>query len=136
MEKSKLISVFIAKLKMAFPNYFKVLSNQQMLDLIALYQDMLGGYNEQILDKVAKDIIKTRKYMPSIAEIVELCDNTKIEVRNDIVEKMKEDGYFKSPNELDKIYMWLEEGIIPEWFKKDMMTYYNKMINKNKLIEG
>lgn len=136
MEQSKLISVFIAKLKMAYPNYFKELSYEQVLDLIALYQEMLGNYNEQTLNKVAKEIIKTKKYMPSISEIIELCDNCKVRVQNEIVEKMIEDGYFKSPREIDKIYMWLEEGIIPKWFKEDMMKYYNKMIETKNLIEG
>ena len=136
MEQSKLISVFIAKLKVAYPNYFKDLSNEQMIDLITLYQDMLGEYNEQTLNQVAKEIIKTKKYMPSVSEIIELCDNTKTQTRNEIVEKMIEDGYFKDPREIDKIYLWLSEGIIPGWFKKDMMKYYNKMIENKKLIEG
>lgn len=136
MEKSKSISVFIAKLKMAYPNYFKELSNEQMLDLIALYQDMLGNYNEQTLDKVAKEIIKTKKYMPSISEIIDLCDECKVHVQNEIVEYMIKDGYFKSPREIDKIYMWMEEGIIPEWFRNDMKKYYNKMIGIKNLIEG
>lgn len=136
MEKSKSISVFIAKLKMAYPNYFKELSNEQMLDLIALYQDMLGNYNEQTLDKVAKEIIKTKKYMPSISEIIELCDECKVHVQNEIVEYMIKDGYFKSPREIDKIYMWMEEGIIPEWFRNDMKKYYSKMIGTKNLIEG
>ena len=136
MEQSKLISVFIAKLKMAYPNYFKDLSNQQMLDLIALYQDMLGNYNEQTLDKVAKDIIKTKKYMPSMSEIIELCDNCKIHVQNEIVEYMIKDGYFHSPREIEKVYLWLEEGLIPAWFKEDMKKYYSKMIGTKNLIEG
>lgn len=137
MEQSKLISVFIAKLKMAFPNYFKDLSNQQMLDLIALYQDMLGNYSEEILNKVVKDIIKTKKYMPSISEIIDLCDNCKVYVQNEIVDYMIQDGYFKAQSELEKVYLWLEEGLIPAWFKEDMKKYYSKMIeNKKLLIEG
>ena len=137
MGQSKLISMFITKLKIAYPNFFKDMSNEQFLELVALYQDMLGSYNEQTLNEGAKQIIKTKKYMPSISEIIEICDSVKTHVRNEIVEKMIQDGYFKSPREIDKIYMWLEEGIIPEWFKKDMMKYYNTMIQtrENKLLE-
>ena len=136
MEQSKLISVFIAKLKMAFPNYFKDISNEDLLEMVALYQEMLGSYNEATLNEVAKKIITTKKYMPSIAEIIELCDNCKIHVQNEIVEYMIQEGYFKSPNEIDKIYMWLGEGIIPKWFKEDMKKYYSKMIGTKNLIEG
>ena len=136
MEQSKLISVFIAKLKMAFPNYFKDISNEDLLEMVALYQEMLGSYNEATLNEVAKKIITTKKYMPSIAEILEICENTKVYVQNEIVEYMIQEGYFKSPNEIDKIYMWLGEGIIPKWFKEDMKKYYNKMIGTKKLIEG
>lgn len=136
MEQSKLISVFIAKLKMAFPNYFKDISNEDLLEMVALYQEMLGSYNEATLNEVAKKIITTKKYMPSIAEILEICENTKVYVQNEIVEYMIQEGYFKSPNEIDKIYMWLGEGIIPKWFKEDMKKYYSKMIGTKNLIEG
>ena len=132
MEQSKLISIFIAKLKIAFPNYFKELSNEQILEMVSLYQEMLGSYNEQTLSDVAKTIIKTKKYMPSISEIIELCDSNKVEIKNEIIEKMIEDGYFKNPREIEKIYMWLEENIIPEWFKEEMKKYYNVMIMNNK----
>ena len=138
MEKSKKISKFIAKLKPFYPKYFNDLKKEDFVILTNTYNEMLGSYSEEALNEVAKDIIKTKKYMPSISEIIELCDSTKTRVRNEIVEKMIKDDYFKDPREIDKIYMWLEEGIIPEWFKKDMMKYYNQMIDtKNqKLIES
>ena len=135
-DKLKSISSFIAKLKMAYPYYFKDLTEEDTLDMVMMYQDMLGGYSEQTLDKVAKDIIKTKKYMPSLSEIIELCDNCKIHVQNEIVEYMIKDGYFHSPREIEKVYLWLEEGLIPAWFKEDMKKYYSKMIGTKNLIEG
>ena len=136
MEQSKLISVFIAKLRVAYPNYFKDMSNEQILELVVLYQDMLSGYNEQTLNEALKQIIKTKRFMPSISEIIEVCDGVKTQVRNEIVEEMIKDGYFKSPRGVEKTYLWLEEGIIPGWLKKDMMKYYNKIIKMPKMIEG
>ena len=136
MEKSKSISVFIAKLKLAYPNYFKELNNKQVLEMVGLYQEMLGNYNQETLDVVAKEIIKTKKYMPSISEIIDLCEEKKLHIRNEIVEKMIDDGYFKSQIEIEKVYGWLEEGIIPKWFKQDMMKYYNKMIENKTLMIG
>lgn len=131
----KKISSFIAKMKIAYPRYFNELKNEDFIGLSNMLEEILKNYNEETLNEVAKTIIITKKYMPSISDILEICDNTKVQTRNEIVEKMVEDGYFKSPQEIDKVYFWLSENIIPEWFKKDMMKYYNKMID-NKIYIG
>jgi hypothetical protein len=138
METSKLISIFIAKLKIAYPNYFKELSSEQMLEMISLYQDMLGEYNEETLNIAAKEIIKAKKFYPSLSEIIEICERSKTYKRDRIIELMKEDGYFKDSTELEKVYMWLEEGIIPSWLKEDMKKYAKLEIqNKERiLLEG
>ena len=136
MKKSKKISSFIATLKIAYPRYFNEMINEDFVSFTNMLEDMLGNYNEQTLDKVAKDIIKTKRYMPSLSEIIELCDNCKIHIQNEIVEYMIKDGYFKAQSELEKVYLWLEEGKIPAWFKEDMKKYYSKMIENKKLIEG
>ena len=94
-DKSKLISSFIAKLKMAYPYYFKDFNEEDTLDMVMMYQEMLGSYNEATLNEVAKKIITTKKSMPSIAEILEICENTKVYVQNEIVEYMIQEGYFK-----------------------------------------
>lgn len=136
MEKSKKISSFIATLKVAYQRYFNEMKNEDFVSFTNMLEDMLGNYSEEILNKVAKDIIKTKKYMPSLSEIIELCDNCKIHVQNEIVEYMIKDGYFHSPREIEKVYLWLEEGLIPAWFKEDMKKYYSKMIGTKNLIEG
>ena len=136
MENKKKISLFLTKLKLAYPRYFNELKNEDFIGLSNMLEEMLGNYNEQTLDNVAKEIIKTKKYMPSISDILEMCENSKGRVRNEIIEKMIEDGYFKSPQEIDKVYMWLSEGIIPSWLKNDMYEYYNKMLGSQKLIES
>lgn len=136
MKQDKKISLFISKLKIAYPRYFNELKNEDFIGLSNMLEEMLKDYKEETLNEVAKTIIKTKKYMPSISEILELCDNTKVRVRNEIIEKMIEDKYFKSPQEIDKVYLWLEEGIIPQWLRKDMIKYYNKMIGNKLLIGG
>lgn len=40
-----------------------------------------------------------------------------------IVEVMLERGYFHSKTEYEKAKKWIAEGVIPEWFKKDMKEY-------------
>ena len=136
MENKKKISLFLTKLKLAYPRYFKELSNEDFIGLSNMLEEMLEKYNEVALNKVAKQIITTKKYMPTVAEILEMCEDTKVYVQNEIVDYMIKDGYFKAQSELEKVYLWLEEGLIPAWFKEDMKKYYNKMIGTKKLIEG
>ena len=136
MENKKKISLFLTKLKLAFPRYFKELNNEDFIGLSNMLEEMLERYNEAALNKVAKKIITTKKFMPTVAEILEMCEDTKVYVQNEIVDYMIQDGYFKAQSELEKVYLWLEEGIIPVWFKEDMKKYYNKMIGTKNLIEG
>lgn len=73
--------------------------------------------------KAIKQIIPKNKFMPSIAELLEECRNvskTNIEL---ILESMQQDNYFKDSRELEKVYTWLDQGIIPSWLKEDMKAY-------------
>lgn len=138
MTQSKKISSFIAKLKVAYPKFFNDLEDNDFIALIGLYEEMLGGYNEETLNETAKSIIKTMKYMPSIKEILEICNETKTYKRNEIIELMINDGYFKNEREIEKVYMWMEENIIPSWLKEDMKKYYRPGVGnqETKLIES
>lgn len=77
-------------------------------------------------------IIKQNKYMPSIAEINEKCNEIENQYKYVILERMKENGYFKSEREYTKAIHFLDEGVIPQWFKEDM----NKFLNENKKLEN
>ena len=136
MEKSKLISTFIAKLKIAFPNYFKDISNNNLIEMIGLYQEMLGNYNENVLNKAIETIIKMKRFMPSISEIIEVCENEKINERNLIIDEMIKDKYFKNEREIEKVYLWISEGIIPKWLQEDMKKYYSKLLENKKILIG
>ena len=131
------ITRFIMILKTAYPYSYKDMNEEEIENLIGLYQEMLSNYNSETLDVVAKEIIKTKKYLPSISEIIEMCEEKKVCKRNEIIELMIKDNYFKSPQEIEKVYMWIGEGIIPNWLKEDMKKYYNKLIEnkEQKLLE-
>ena len=148
MEKSKLIGSLIIRLKTAYPYYFKDLKEEETLGMYAMYEEELSQYNEETLINAIKEIIRTSKYMPSLNEIIEMCEKSRVHQTNEIVELMWKDGYFKKGayGELDdsqayrnynKTLKFIEEGIIPEWLKEDMKKYYNQMLtNKEvKLIE-
>lgn len=134
MEHSKSVSSAIAKLKIAYPYYFKELKTEEFAGLISMYQEFLSGYNESTISNAIKFIISKNKYMPSINELIAECEKCKTYRGNVILSKMKTDGYFKrgSVGELDEIHasrnyekalMWLEKNIIPTWLLNDMKEY-------------
>lgn len=121
---------FIAKLKIAYPTYFNKLEDIEFASLLKLYAKELKNYNADILEEVFNKIINGNSFMPSLNEIKIYCKEAEKEQSFLIIEKMKDDGYFKKEQEYDKILMWLEKGIIPSWFKNDMENY-KKLEAKN-----
>lgn len=137
MEHSKLISNFIAKLKIAYPYYFDKLSNDEFIGLVRIYQEELEKYDGKVLEIAYKNIIRNSKFMPSLKEIIDECEysidlNAK-SVNNKIIEKMIEDGYFKNSNEIKKTYRFIKSGVIPNWLMEDMKKYKNKLLEYNKV---
>lgn len=138
MEISKLVSSIIAKLKIAYPYYFKELNDEEFIGLTGMYQEQLGCYDYEIVMRAINKIIKTSKFMPTIAEILDNCENQVSSYSLEILNKMKEDGYFKYGvcGELDesqqsrnyeKAINFVSRGIIPEWLLEDMQKYGYKV---------
>jgi len=134
MEQSRLISSAIAKLKIAYPYYFKELKTEELAGLISMYQEYLSGYNDLTINSAIKSIISKSKYMPSINELIDECEHSKTYRGNEILSRMNADGYFKygAVCELDDVHatrnyekalMWVEKGIIPTWLLEDMKKY-------------
>lgn len=153
MEQSKSISVIIAKLKIAYPYYFKDMNDEDFVMFTKMYQEQFSGYNPKILLYAIENIIRTSKFMPTIADIVEACDKGIVDYKFKILDVMRDAGYFKKSNygELDDIHAnrnyekavnWLTRGIIPDWFMKDLKEYgfQNEMLLENgnniKLLEA
>lgn len=134
MDKSKLISNVIAKLKIAYPYYFKDLNTEELTGLISMYQSNLSIYDYKTVLTIIDEIIKTSRFMPSMAEIIEKCEKHKAKQGNVILEKMLKDGYFKKSEfgelsgeqeirNYEKSLMWLENKLIPNWLLNDMKKY-------------
>lgn len=137
MEQSSLISNVIIKLQIAYPSYFNKLSQEESIALAQMYKDELSKYSEEILSSSIKNIIRNNKFMPNLSEIIDECEKNNKRYVNGIIELMKQDGYFKNATELDKVYMWLDKGIIPSWLKEDMSKYdLEQLTNKTLMIEG
>lgn len=137
MEKSELISSLVAELRIAYPNYFKDFNKEMTLAMVRQYSNYFSKYEEDILKLTFYEVIKTSKYMPSIAELIERCERNRKKVAFKILSLMEKDGYFKKSanGELDEVQefinrekavAWLNSGNIPEWFKKDMNSYLDK----------
>ena len=100
-------------------------------DTIKIWYIQFKDIKYNILLNAVTSIVRKNKYMPSISEILEECDNASNKVKYDILEKMKKSNYFKTSLEYEKANKWLEKNIIPEWFKNDMKLYINKQIGVN-----
>lgn len=95
-----------------------------------VYYDFLQKYNYDVFRSAVTKIIETSKYLPKVADIIEACEKQKHNNQFEIIEYMKEKGYFKSPLEYDKTIHFLNEGIIPEWFKEHMKKYYDMLLKE------
>lgn len=140
MEQSKLISGVIAKLKVAYPYYFKELTDEEFVGLLSMYQEELSMYSESTLLTAVKNIIRRSKFFPTLKELLDECEGCKSHKRSLVIERMKQAGYFHNEREIEKTYHFLEEGIIPDWLLADMKKYGyeedNLLINKEtKLLE-
>lgn len=123
MKQSKLVSSIIAKLKIAYPYYFKDLTDEEFVGLVSMYQEQIVGYRPEVIIKSVNNIISNSRFMPTVAEILENCKSCESGFKNAIIEKMIADGYFKDPREIDKTYKFIQEGIIPNWLLEDMKKY-------------
>lgn len=66
--------------------------------------------------------------MKSRIELIEDYEMTpKIKNGLKIINYMADAGHFKIQEEYDKAHNMVVKGIIPEYLKKDMEIYYNKM---------
>lgn len=106
-------------------------------DTITVWYQYFKNIEKETFKKSLNKIITTNKFMPSIAEILEKCKKEKNDIKLFVLEKMKENGYFKSENEYDKALTFLEKEIIPNWLLEDMKKYYNNfLINKEVKMIG
>lgn len=137
METSNLISSIILKLKLAYPSYFSTLLDEELVALAQMYKDELGKYSETTLNTSVRNAIRKCKYMPSLKELIDECEANKTHKYNLIIERMKNDGYFKTSQELDKALKFIDDNTIPNWLMEDMKNYATKELTGNRLrIEG
>lgn len=121
----------ISYLGMAYGKEYSQAETMQMYDF-------LKDYNYQTMIEAVKSIIRTSKFVPKIADLIEACENNKSSQRVEVVKYMRDSGYFKlcdygeitdehATRNYNKVLMWLERGVVPDWLQEDINYYYNKM---------
>lgn len=142
MEQSKSISKALMKLKIAYSYYFKDMPKEEFIGLISMYKDVLIDFNDSTIDAAINSIIKTNKFMPSIAEVVEECNKCLCFKSNEILRKMYDLGYFhlnvcdeQAKLNYQKALMFAEKNIIPDWLLKDMREYEMHLIEQPQKFE-
>lgn len=122
-----------------FIKCMKILSASYMKDLdedtIQIWYIQFKNIKYQVLYNSIQKLIKTNKYFPSISQLLDQCSNEKENIKFDILEKMKQDGYFKTLEEYDKANNFLQENIIPSWFREDMKKYYQASLTQNTTLQ-
>lgn len=121
----------VSYLGMAYGKEYSQAETMQMYDF-------LKDYNYQTMIEAVKSIIRTSKFVPKIADLIEACENNKSTQRVEVVKYMRDSGYFKlcdygeitdehATRNYNKVLMWLERGVVPDWVQEDINYYYNKM---------
>lgn len=136
MKMSRL--AFIKCMKYLNACYSKEMDQQQLESWYEYFSDI----SFETLYKAINRITIESKFYPTAPQLKEKCKIINREYLFNIINKMKDNGYFKigvcgelsdeqSFRNYDKSLMWLEKGNLPEFLKNDMRSY----INQNKQIE-
>ena len=88
------------------------------------YYDFLKEYTDETLTEAIKNIIKSSKFMPKISDLIDECERCKGNIKFEILETMKNHGYFKDVSEYEKAGLWISKNCIPDWFREEMKKYY------------
>ena len=107
--------------------------------------DFLKEYNYETFTKAIKNIIRTSKFVPKIADLIEECERCKTTNRTEVIKYMWNSGYFKlsyrpehqlsdehAMRNYNKVIMWLERDLLPDWLQEDI-NYYYKLMKQEKL---
>lgn len=121
-----------------FTKLMKILTMSYDKDLtqetIEMWYQHFKNFKKTIFEEAVQETIITKKYMPSIADLLDICNKRQNELKLSVLNVMENNGYFKTTKEYEKAIKWLENDIIPDWLLKDMQSNYLEM--NRKLIGG
>ena len=100
--------------------------------------EFVKQYDYETFIKAVKELIRTSKFLPRIADLIEACEKYKNSTNKNVVDYMREVGYFKySPHgevtdehasrNYSKALRFIELGIIPDWLQEDIDYYTDQL---------
>ena len=130
---SKIVNV----LRIAYPYYFKDMEKESTIMFNQLYYSKLKRYDYVVVSSVINKIIEKSEFMPTIAEILTECDKETRRLYKTKIDKMYENGFFKTDQEYGKALQWLFEDkpIIPNWLLEEINGYEEKLLISKKQIK-
>ncbi len=131
MEQSKLISIVIAKFKIAYSYYFKDLTDEEFLGLVSLYQEELGIFHPIALLNAIKVIIRNNKFMPTLADII---DEYRKSLKNYYIEVIENSNPKNKKYLLDMVDWYSLHKEFPENIPNDVISDI-KALNYNQIKE-
>lgn len=131
MEQSKLISIVIAKFKIAYPYYFKDLTDEEFLGLVSLYQEEVGSFHPIALLNAIKVIIRNNKFMPTLADII---DEYRKSLKNYYIEVIENSNPKNKKYLLDMVDWYSLHKEFPENIPNDVISDI-KALNYNQIKE-
>lgn len=107
------------------------------------HYEFLKYYNYATFVEAIRKIIKTSKFLPKIADLIEIMEHNIFHKKYEILDYMYAQGYFKyceygeitptkEKENYDKATYWLENDTCPTWLERDIKKYY-KMMTQNLL---
>lgn len=100
--------------------------------------EFVKEYNYDTFIKAVKELIRTSKFLPRIADLIEACEKYKGSERKEVIDYMRSVGYFKysaygevtdekASRNYSKALRFIELGVIPDWLQEDIDYYVNQM---------
>lgn len=100
--------------------------------------EFVKEYNYETFIKATKEIIRTSKYLPRIADLIEACEKYKNSANKSVIDYMQSVGYFKysqfgelsdehASRNYSKALRFIEIGVIPDWLQEDIVYYTDQM---------
>ena len=119
--------------------------------------EFVKEYDYDTFIRATKEIIRTSKFVPKIADLIEVCDKQKETKKVEVIEYMMKSGYFhkglirqngeqimlddiQAFRNYEKATRFLERGIVPDWLQRDINYYFGIMqqekliMNENKML--
>ena len=137
MKKEELVKA-LAYLGLNYGKEYTQLETEQIYEFVK-------EYNNDTFVEAVKNIIKTSKFVPKIADFIEECEKCKSLTKNEVVKFMLDSGYFNhgvrrltdehAYRNYCKTLMWVERGTVPDWLQEDINEHY-KIMKQAKLTHA